>query len=323
MILVTGGAGFIGAHLVERLMLGSEQVVVVDNFSTGSNTVAGTTPLLADICDMNWGDCSVFVNLTQIYHLACPASPKAYQADPLGTLKTNIIGTMNVLDLAKAHGAKVVFASTSEVYGDPLVHPQPESYWGNVNPLGERSCYDEGKRAAETLCQEYRKAYGLDIKIARIFNTYGPRMSPDDGRVVSNFIMQALTNKPLTIYGDGHQTRSFCYVDDTVEGLVRLMTSEETGPINIGNPHEITLLNLIRRIEGILGLTIAKEYKPLPSDDPARREPDISLAMERLGWEPMVDINTGLKKTIAYFRQFAGTSDPVPPCEETEIRFAV
>lgn len=327
MILVTGGAGFIGSTLVRRLLADGQSVIVVDNLFTGSKSNLPDHPRLhfvwGDIRNNGWAkEIALHAGASQIYHLACPASPKAYSARPFETLMINLLGTLNVLAFATKQKARVLFASTSEVYGDPLQHPQRETYWGNVNTLGPRSCYDEGKRAAETICQEHRAFYGTDIRIARIFNTYGPFMAADDGRVVSNFITQALAGERLTVYGDGNQTRSFCYVDDTVDGLIRLMNSKEEGPVNIGNPHEITLANLWWRLQTILGRPLTVDYLPLPKDDPTRRCPDISLAMEKLGWEPKVDLNTGLKRTMEYFRSRADTSDQAQPSAETESRSA-
>lgn len=304
-ILVTGGAGFLGSHLCERLLKDGNEIVCVDNFYTGrrSNIVTFLqNPLFEvirhDICF------PLYVEVDEIYNLACPASPIHYQFDPVQTTKTSVHGAINVLGLAKRVKAKIFQASTSEVYGDPQIHPQPEHYWGNVNPIGYRSCYDEGKRCAETLFFDYRRQHNLKIKVARIFNTYGPRMHPDDGRVVSNFIMQALRNKPLTVYGDGGQTRSFCYVSDMIDGFVKLMNSRDdfTGPVNLGNPNEFTILELA---EKVISLTRSKSrivYKPLPHDDPTQRQPDIKLAGKRLRWKPVVELEDGLKETIRYFK---------------------
>ncbi len=303
-ILVTGGAGFLGSHLCERLLNEGHEVLCVDNFYTGRRQNIAhlvSNPLFEvlrhDICF------PLFVEVDEIYNLACPASPIHYQFDPVQTTKVSVHGSINMLGLAKRVKAKVLQASTSEVYGDPAVHPQTESYWGNVNPIGIRSCYDEGKRCAETLFFDYHRQHGLKIKVARIFNTYGPRMHPNDGRVVSNFIVQALKEEDITVYGDGTQTRSFCYVDDLVDGLVRLMYSPKgiTGPVNLGNPVEFTILQLA---EKVIKMTASKSeivFKPLPSDDPTQRQPDISLAREQLGWEPVVKLDEGLKKTIEYF----------------------
>ena len=303
-VLVSGGAGFIGSHLCDRLADKGHEVLCLDNFFTGrrSNVAhlveAGRIELIRhDITQ------PVLLEVDQIYHLACPASPVHYQFNPVKTIKTNVLGTIHMLGLAKRVRARVLLASTSEVYGDPLEHPQSESYWGNVNPIGKRSCYDEGKRVAETLMMDYHRQTGVDTKIVRIFNTYGPRMLFNDGRVVSNFIVQALKNEPLTVYGDGNQTRSFCYVDDLVEGMCRMMETEGlTGPVNLGNPNEVTVRDLAERILKLTGSSSQIEYHALPNDDPVRRKPDISLAKSRLAWEPGVDLETGLKLTIAEFR---------------------
>lgn len=304
-ILITGGAGFLGAHLAERLLSEGHTVFCLDNLYTGrmSNlTRLHNNPRFEfiehDVIN------PIDVDVDQIYNLACPASPIHYQADPVKTMKTSVLGALNMLDLAQRKGARIFQASTSEVYGDPDVHPQPESYWGHVNPHGIRSCYDEGKRCAETLFFDYHRQHGVNIKVARIFNTYGPLMDPKDGRVVSNFIVQALRGDDLTIYGDGLQTRSFCYVDDLIEGFVRLMNSKDgvTGPINLGNPYEFTMLELA---ENVLRLANSKSklvYMALPQDDPKQRRPDISLAKSILDWEPKVHLENGLVKTIAYFR---------------------
>ncbi len=305
-ILVTGGAGFLGSHLCERLLKEGHFVTCLDNFFTGSqkNLAAFSkqstfTLLMQDVCD------PFDVEVDEIYNLACPASPIHYQHDPVQTTKTSVIGALNVLYLAKKYKAKILQASTSEVYGDPQIHPQNEQYWGHVNPVGFRSCYDEGKRCAETLFFDFHRKYGIPIKIARIFNTYGPRMHPDDGRVVSNFIVQALKKEPLTIYGDGRQTRSFCYVDDLIEGLIRLMQTKDafTGPVNLGNPDEYQVLALAKMVLNATGSDSQLAYKPLPSDDPRQRKPDITLAKEMLKWKPEVAIEAGLEKTIAYFQQ--------------------
>lgn len=335
MILVTGGAGFIGSNLVRRLLADGKSVIVVDNEFTGSKSNLPDHPRLfyrwGDVRNNGWAkDIQLHAGVSQIYHLACPASPKAFGARPFETLMINLLGTLNVLAFAKRQNARILFTSTSEIYGDPTEHPQRETYWGNTNPLGPRSCYDEGKRAAETICQEHRGFYGTDVVIARLFNTYGPFMAPDDGRVISNFITQALRGERLTVYGDGTQTRSFCYVDDTVDGLIRLMESAETGPINIGNPHEVTLANLVWRLDrlfqNVTGRPLAVDYFPLPTDDPTRRCPDISVAMDKLNWEPAVGLNEGLKRTIEYFRAVtssADTSGPVRPSGETDTRATV
>ncbi len=303
-ILITGGAGFLGSHLCDRLLADGHEVICIDNLFTGSK--ANIAHLL-DNPNFEFVRHDVIdpfkYEVDQIYNLACPASPPHYQYNPIKTIKTSVMGAINCLGLAKRLKARVFQASTSEVYGDPSVHPQPESYWGNVNPIGKRSCYDEGKRCAETLFFDYHRENKVDIRVVRIFNTYGPRMHPNDGRVVSNFIVQALKGENITIYGDGQQTRSFCYVDDLIEGFVRLMAQSETiGPINIGNPGEFTMLELA---ENVLKLTKSKSkivHKPLPSDDPRQRKPDITLAKKHLKWEPKVPLTDGLKKTIAYFK---------------------
>jgi len=304
-VLVTGGAGFIGSHLCERLLEQGFEVLCVDNFYTGTrNNVAhllGRSSFELMRHDVTF---PLYVEVDRIFNLACPASPVHYQYDPVQTTKTSVHGAINMLGLAKRRRARILQASTSEVYGDPEVHPQPESYWGNVNPLGLRSCYDEGKRCAETLFFDYHRQHGLEIKVARIFNTYGPRMHPNDGRVVSNFIIQALRGEDITIYGDGQQTRSFCYVDDMVDGLLRLMESEAacTGPMNLGNPVEISIRALAERIIALTGSRSALIDKPLPEDDPRRRCPDIGLARKTLDWEPQCSLDDGLMRTIAYFR---------------------
>ena len=303
-ILVTGGAGFLGSFLCERLLNDGHDVLCMDNFFTGRKAN------IAHLMDNKYFELMrhdvtipIYVEVDEIYNLACPASPVHYQFDPVQTTKTSVHGAINILGLAKRIKAKVFQASTSEVYGDPSVHPQPESYWGNVNPIGVRSCYDEGKRCAETLFFDYKRQHNLEIKVARIFNTYGPRMHPQDGRVVSNFIIQAIKNEPITIYGDGTQTRSFCYCDDLVEGFIRLMNSDEsiTGPINLGNPGEFTMLELADNILKLTNSSSELIYEPLPEDDPKQRRPDISLAKEQLNWSPKIDLNEGLKKTISYF----------------------
>ena len=304
-ILATGGAGFIGSHLCERLLKDGNNVICMDNYFTGckQNIVHLLNNPYFELVrhDVTF---PYYVEVDEIYNLACPASPIHYQFDPVSTIKTSVIGAINMLGLAKRTKARILQASTSEVYGDPAVHPQEESYWGNVNPIGLRSCYDEGKRCAETLFMDYHRQNKLDVKIIRIFNTYGPRMRPDDGRVVSNFIMQALKGEDITIYGDGMQTRSFQYVDDLVEGMVRMMATENfTGPVNLGNPGEFTMIELA---EIILKMTNSKSkivFKPLPSDDPKQRKPDISLAKEKLnGWEPTIRLEEGLVETIKYFK---------------------
>lgn len=304
-ILVTGGAGFLGSHLCERLLNEGHDVVCLDNYFTGQKQ--NVVHLLQHpYFELVRHDVTMpyFVEVDEIYNLACPASPIHYQYNPIKTVKTSVMGAINMLGLAKRIRAKVLQASTSEVYGDPEIHPQHEQYWGHVNPIGERACYDEGKRAAETLFVNYHKQNGVRIKIIRIFNTYGPRMHPNDGRVVSNFIVQALQNQNITIYGDGSQTRSFCYVDDLLEGMIRMMnTGEEiTGPINVGNPGEFTILQLA---EMVIRMTDSKSkiiYKPLPSDDPMQRKPDIAKAKEILGWQPTIALEEGLKHTIEYFK---------------------
>lgn len=302
-ILVTGGAGFLGSHLCERLLASENTVICVDDLSTGS--FDNIKPLLCEErfkfykCNVQY---SILHTADEIYNLACPASPVKYQANPARTMKTNILGALNVLDIAKQTGAKVLQASTSEVYGDPERHPQKEDYWGNVNPNGIRGCYDEGKRAAECLFADYRRQYGINTKIARIFNTYGPRMDIEDGRVVSNFIVQALTGKDITIYGDGSQTRSFCYVDDLIDGLVKLMESPISGPVNLGNPIELTVLDIANIIKEITGSKSRIVFRPLPEDDPQKRMPDISYAREYLKWSPKIELFVGIKKTVEYFR---------------------
>ena len=304
-ILVTGGAGFIGSHLCERLLDAGHEVICVDNFYTGRKVNIAhlmTNPYFEILRhDITF---PLFAEVDQIYNLACPASPIHYQFDPVQTTKTSVHGAINMLGLAKRLKIKILQASTSEVYGNPEVHPQPEGYWGNVNPIGPRSCYDEGKRCAETLFFDYNRQHDLQIKIARIFNTYGPRMHPNDGRVVSNFIMQALRGEPITVFGDGSQTRSFCFVDDLVEGLIRLMNSDDevTGPINLGNPGEFTILELANMAIELTGSSSTCVHKELPPDDPVRRKPDISAAKELLGWEPTVQLRDGLTVTVNYFR---------------------
>lgn len=306
-VLVTGGAGFIGSHLCEYLLERGDDVICLDNFFTGDKE---NVLHLMDNHRFELVRHDVvhpyFAEVDQIYNLACPASPVHYQYNPIKTIKCSTNGVINMLGLAKRCHARFLQASTSEVYGDPEEHPQKESYWGNVNPIGIRSCYDEGKRVAETLCMDYHRENGLDIRIVRIFNTYGPRMQPDDGRVVSNFILQALKNEPITVYGDGKQTRSFQFVDDLVDGMVRMMEQDDfSGPVNIGNPAEYTIVELAEKIIALTGSGSEIVYKPLPQDDPKRRRPDITLAREQLGWEPKVPVETGLEKTIAYFRRLA------------------
>jgi UDP-glucuronate decarboxylase len=304
-ILVTGGFGFIGSHLVRRLLSEGHDVLVVDNFYSGRREnlldLVGDPRLELLRHDVTF---PLYVEVDDIYHLACPASPAFYQRDPVQTTKTSVVGSINMLGLAKRTKARALLTSTSEVYGDPAVHPQHESYWGNVNPIGPRACYDEGKRCAETLFFDYRRQHDLPIKVARVFNTYGPGMRPDDGRVVSNFIVAALTAQPLTIFGDGSQTRSFCYVDDLVDGLIRLMDTphDVTGPINLGNPVEFTMLELASQILQKVGGPSELEFHPLPQDDPLQRKPDIGQALEVLRWEPRTDLDEGLDRTIDYFR---------------------
>ena len=313
-ILVTGGAGFLGSHLCDRLIAQGHDVLCVDNFFTG------TKQNIAHLLDhprfeLTRHDVTfpLYVEVDQIYNLACPASPIHYQHDPVQTTKTSVHGAINMLGLAKRLRAKIFQASTSEVYGDPSVHPQPEAYWGNVNPIGIRSCYDEGKRCAETLFFDYHRQHRLQIKVARIFNTYGPRMHPNDGRVVSNFIVQALKGEDITIYGEGQQTRSFCYVDDLIEGFLRLMATgpEVTGPVNLGNPGEFTIRQLAELVIELTGSASKLVFQPLPADDPLQRQPDINLARERLGWEPTVPLRQGLVQTIAYFDRLL-TLDTAP-----------
>ena len=309
-ILITGGAGFLGSHLTERLLERDDEVLVVDNFFTGSKQnlahLLGNPNLEVMRHDVTF---PLYVEVNQIYNLACPASPVHYQHDPVQTTKTSVHGAINLLGLAKRTRARILQASTSEVYGDPEVHPQPESYWGKVNPIGIRSCYDEGKRCAETLFFDYHRQHALEIKVVRIFNTYGPRMHPNDGRVVSNFIVQALQGKDITIYGDGQQTRSFCYVDDLIEVMIRMMDApaELIGPVNIGNPGEFTMLELAESIMKLSGSKSKLVFEPLPADDPKQRQPDITLAKAQLGWQPKVALEDGLKETIAYFRQLLAT----------------
>jgi UDP-glucuronate decarboxylase len=305
-ILITGGAGFLGSHLTERLLNEGNDVLVVDNFFTGNKQnlahLMGNPNLEIMRHDVTF---PLYVEVNQIYNLACPASPVHYQYDPVQTTKTSVHGAINMLGLAKRTRARILQASTSEVYGDPEVHPQPEGYWGRVNPIGVRSCYDEGKRCAETLFFDYYRQHQTDIKVVRIFNTYGPRMHPNDGRVVSNFIVQALQGKDITIYGDGSQTRSFCYVDDLIAAMVKMMNSEEgfTGPVNIGNPGEFTMLELAQLVLKLSNSKSKIVYQPLPSDDPKQRQPDITLAKAKLAWEPKVKLEDGLKETIAYFKK--------------------
>ena len=308
-VLVTGGAGFLGSHLCERLLADGREVICVDNFFTGTKENIAHL-LLSPRFELLRHDVTfpLFVEVDEIYNLACPASPVHYQFDPVQTTKTSVHGAINMLGLAKRLKCKILQASTSEVYGDPEVHPQPETYWGRVNPVGPRSCYDEGKRCAETLFFDYHRQHKLRIKVARIFNTYGPRMHPSDGRVVSNFIVQALSGKPITVYGEGRQTRSFCYVDDLIDGLVRLMNSDDsiTGPVNIGNPAEFTIKELAQQVIALTGTRSKLAFEELPADDPRQRRPDISLANKALGWSPAISLDEGLKRTVAYFQQQLG-----------------
>jgi UDP-glucuronate decarboxylase len=304
-ILVTGGAGFLGSHLCRALLEQGHEVLCVDNLSTGCKR--NIMPLLSnpdfelvrhDVC------LPLYVEVDEIYNLACPASPRHYQSDPVRTTRTSVLGALNMLGLARRLRARIMQASTSEVYGDPEVHPQPEAYCGRVNPVGPRACYDEGKRCAETLFMDYRRRYGVPVKIARIFNSYGPHMHPQDGRVVSNFIMQALAGQPITLYGDGEQTRSFCFVDDTVEALLRLMQTPDavSGPVNVGNPDEVSMLELAETVRELAGSRSAMVHEPAVCDDPVRRRPDISMARRELDWSPRVELREGLVRTIAYFR---------------------
>ena len=303
-VLVTGGAGFLGSHLCERLLAEGCDVICLDNFFTGTRD--NVIHLMDDHhFELLRHDVvlPLFIEVDEIYNLACPASPIHYQYNPIKTTKTSVMGAINMLGLAKRTRARILQASTSEVYGDPAVHPQPESYWGNVNPIGPRACYDEGKRCAETLCFDYHREHGLPVKVVRIFNTYGPRMHPNDGRVVSNFIVQALKGEDITLYGDGSQTRSFCYVDEMVDGFMRMMASpaDFTGPVNLGNPAEFTIRELAEKVLELTGSRSRLVTKPLPADDPKQRQPDITLARDKLGWEPKVTLEEGLKKTIEYF----------------------
>ena len=308
-ILITGGAGFIGSHLCERLLNDGYDVLCVDNYysSTKDNIahLLGNPRFEVIRHDVTF---PLYVEVDEIYHLACPASPVHYQRDPVQTTKTAVHGSINMLGLAKRTGAKILLTSTSEVYGDPAVHPQNEDYWGNVNPIGPRACYDEGKRCAETLFFDYHRQHNLSIKVVRLFNTYGPRMHPHDGRVVSNFIMHALANQPLTVYGEGDQTRSFCYVEDLIDGLIAMMQSPEgvTGPINLGNPGEFTIAELADKVIAMTGTSAGIEYLPLPQDDPIRRQPDIDRAKRELQWQPTVPLDDGLHRTIEYFRSISG-----------------
>jgi len=305
-ILVTGGAGFIGSHLCEKLLEQGHEVICLDNYFTGSraNVARLVTHPYFELVRQD-ATLPMHFEVDEIYNLACPASPVHYQHNPIKTIKTSVLGAINVLDLASYLGAKVLHASTSEVYGDPCIHPQTENYWGNVNPIGRRSCYDEGKRCAETLFFDYCRQYGLPIKVIRIFNTYGPNMHPNDGRVVSNFIVQALRGKEITIYGNGKQTRSFCYVNDLVDAMVAMMNTEQgfNGPVNLGNPAEFTILELAEKVLSLTDSGSKLTFRPLPQDDPKQRRPDITLAKLKLGWEPKISLEDGLKQTIAYFRR--------------------
>ena len=305
-ILVTGGAGFLGSHLCERLLEQGHDIICLDNFFTGSkNNILHLLPhpcfelIRHDIIN------PIYLEIDEIYNLACPASPVHYQFNPIKTIKTSVMGAINALGLAKRVKAKILQASTSEVYGDPEIHPQTESYWGRVNPIGIRSCYDEGKRAAECLMMDYHRQNQVNVKIVRIFNTYGPRMAVNDGRVVSNFIVQALTHQDITVYGNGSQTRSFCYIDDMIDGIIRMMATPDDflGPVNLGNPREFTILELAERLIRMTGSRAKIIFKPLPQDDPAQRKPDIRMARETLGWQPKIPLEEGIEKTIAYFRK--------------------
>ncbi len=321
-ILVTGGAGFLGSHLCERLLRSGNHVICVDNFFTGQRR--NIEPFIGhrhfelvrhDIVQ------PLHVEVEQIYNLACPASPIHYQFNPIKTIKCSTVGMVNMLGLARRTGARILQASTSEIYGDPEVHPQPETYRGNVNPIGERSCYDEGKRVAEALCMDYHRSNGVDIRLIRIFNTYGPNMHPEDGRVVSNFIVQSLRAEDLTVYGGGGQTRSFCYVDDLIEGMVRMMNQDEfIGPVNLGNPEEITIAQLARKVIELTQSPARLIDKPLPSDDPRQRQPDITLAQRQLGWNPAVSLHDGLSATIAYFKELLAELESEQPEPQAEKR---
>ena len=302
--LITGGAGFLGSHLVDKLIKRGEEVICLDNYFSGNkeNILKWISHPKFELIRHDVTE-PIFLEVDKIWHLACPASPKSYQINPIKTAKTSFLGTYNMLGLARRVKAKILLASTSEIYGDPEIHPQPESYKGSVNPIGIRSCYDEGKRIAESLCVDYKRMHNCDIRIARIFNTYGPRMLPNDGRVISNFIVQALQKQPITIYGDGSQTRSFCYVDDLIEGLILLMESNYNYPINLGNPDEFTILELAKLIVSKISLNLEIKYESLPQDDPFQRKPIIDLAKKELGWEPKVKTSEGIDKTINYFKK--------------------
>ena len=308
--LVTGGAGFLGSHLIDRLMEDGEEVICLDNYFTGrkANIARWIGHPRFELIRHDVTE-PIKLEVDRIWHLACPASPIHYQFNPVKTAKTSFFGTYNMLGLARRVGARLLLASTSEVYGDPEVHPQPENYWGSVNPIGVRSCYDEGKRIAETLCFDYQRMNGVEVRVARIFNTYGPRMLPDDGRVVSNFIVQALRGEPLTLYGDGSQTRSFCYVSDLIDGLIRLMNGDHTGPINLGNPDEFTIRELAELVRIQINPKLQLVEKPLPQDDPQQRQPAIDLAREQLNWQPTVSLEQGLAPTIDSFRNLLGSAE--------------
>ena len=308
--LVTGGAGFLGSHLIDRLMEGGDEVICLDNYFTGrkSNITRWIGHPHFELIRHDVTE-PIKLEVDRIWHLACPASPIHYQFNPVKTAKTSFLGTYNMLGLARRVGARLLLASTSEVYGDPEVHPQPESYWGSVNPIGVRSCYDEGKRIAETLCFDYQRMNGVEVRVARIFNTYGPRMLLDDGRVVSNFIVQALRGEPLTLYGDGSQTRSFCFVSDLIEGLIRLMNGEQSGPVNLGNPDEFTIRELAELVRMQINHDLRFLEKPLPQDDPQQRQPSIDLARQQLDWQPTVSLEQGLSPTIDYFRNLLESAE--------------
>ena len=308
--LVTGGAGFLGSHLIDRLMEDGDEVICLDNYFTGrkANIARWIGHPRFELIRHDVTE-PIKLEVDRIWHLACPASPIHYQFNPVKTAKTSFLGTYNMLGLARRVGARLLLASTSEVYGDPEVHPQPEHYWGSVNPIGVRSCYDEGKRIAETLCFDYQRMNGVEVRVARIFNTYGPRMLPDDGRVVSNFIVQALRGEPLTLYGDGSQTRSFCYVSDLIDGLIRLMNGDHTGPINLGNPDEFTIRELAELVRIQINPKLQLTEKPLPQDDPQQRQPAIDLAREQLNWQPTVSLEQGLAPTIDSFRNLLGSAE--------------
>lgn len=314
-VLVTGGAGFIGSYLCERLLNQGHEVLCLDNFFTGyKRNIAHLMEIYRFELIRHDITQPILLEVDEIYHFACPASPIHYQYNPVKTIKTNVMGTINMLGMAKRVKARIMLASTSEVYGDPQLHPQPESYWGHVNPIGIRSCYDEGKRVAETLMMDYHRQNRVDIKIIRIFNTYGPRMAPNDGRVVSNFILQALRNEDITVYGDGKQTRSFCYIDDLVEGIFKMMNADDfVGPVNLGNPEEFTILELAEKVIQLTGSRSKIRFLPLPQDDPVQRQPDISLASRMLQWEPKINLETGLTPTIEYFDRLLKSEKTIYP----------